>query len=158
MSEHKATLTWKRKGPGFCEGKYSREHEWSFDGGTHVAASAAPANVPPPYSNPAAVDPEEAFVAAISSCHLLTYLYLASQRGFEVESYVDHAVGVMTRNERGVPWVSSVVLRPEVTYQGEHVPSREEEEQLHHLAHEQCYIANSVKTNVTVHCPAAASG
>lgn len=150
MSEHQATIHWTRKSPDFLNGKYSREHAWSFDGGVTVSASPSPAVVPAPYSNAANVDPEEAFVAAISSCHMLTYLYLASRKGFQVDSYHDEAVGVMTRNERGIPWVSLVTLHPKIVYSGEKLPASADEEQLHHAAHEQCYIANSIKTEVRV--------
>ena len=100
MSEHKATITWVRQGPDFLRGQYSREHTWTFDGGFAVPASPSPSGVPAPYSNPANVDPEEAFVAAISSCHMLTFLFLASRQGFQVESYRDDAVGVM-RAQKG---------------------------------------------------------
>ena len=147
--EYKATIRWQRNGPDFLKGKYSREHTWTFDGGVTVPASPAPSSVPAPWSNAANVDPEEAFVAAISSCHMLTFLWFASRGGFVIESYTDDAVGVMTKNERGIPWVSSVVLRPRVTYAGTH-PSQEAEEEMHHKAHEACYIANSVKTTITV--------
>jgi len=150
MSEYKAIITWKNTGPDFLKGKYSREHTWTFDGGVTVAASASPSVVPPPYSNPAQVDPEEAFVASVSSCHLLTYIYLACRQGFQVDSYHDEAVGVMTKNEKGVPWVSSITLHPRIAYGGGKLPTAEEEAHLHHLAHEQCYIANSIKTEVTV--------
>ena len=150
MSEHKVTIDWKLGGPDFAKGRYSREHTWSFDGGVTVPASPSPAVVPVPWSNPANVDPEEAFVAAIASCHMLTYLWVASRAGFVVESYRDAAVGVMTKNERGVPWVSLVTLRPEIRYGGEKHPTAEEIAQLHHLAHEQCFIANSIKTEVKV--------
>ena len=115
-----------------------------------VPASPSPSVVPAPYSNPANIDPEEAFVAAISSCHMLTYLMLACQHGFQVKSYDDEAVGVMTKNERGVPWVSHVKLKPDIVYDGETRPTPADEEHLHHLAHEQCFIANSIKTQVTV--------
>jgi len=150
MSEHKATINWKRTSRDFLSGKYSREHTWSFDGGVTVPASPSPSVVPVPYSNPAHVDPEEALVAAISSCHMLTYLYLAYQQGFQVDSYDDEAVGVMTKNEKGVPWVSVVTLHPRILYSGEKLPTPGDEERLHHLAHEQCFIANSVKTEVIV--------
>jgi organic hydroperoxide reductase OsmC/OhrA len=103
-----------------------------------------------PYSNPANVDPEEAFVAAISSCHMLSFLYLASRHGFQIDSYHDEAKGVMTKNDKGVPWVSSVALHPRIAYSGERKPTASEVGQLHHQAHEQCYIANSVRTEVTV--------
>jgi organic hydroperoxide reductase OsmC/OhrA len=150
MSEHKATISWKRTTPDFLRGKYSREHTWTFDGGVTVPASPAASVVRPPLSNPAAVDPEEAFVAAISSCHMLTYLYVAYKQGFQIDSYDDDAVGVMTPNERGVPWVSAVTLNPRIVYSGDKLPTPTDEEQLHHKAHEQCYISNSIKTAVTV--------
>jgi organic hydroperoxide reductase OsmC/OhrA len=150
MSEYKATIHWQRTGAEFVSGKYSREHTWAFDGGVVVPASASPSVVPPPWSNPANVDPEEAFVAAISSCHMLTYLYLASRQGFQVDSYQDEAIGVMTKNERGVPWVSAVTLHPRIRYSGGKLPLPADETRLHHEAHEQCFIANSIKTAVTV--------
>jgi organic hydroperoxide reductase OsmC/OhrA len=151
VSDHSAHIRWHFSGEGFLDG-YSREHTWSFDGGQTVMASAAPANVPVPFSNPAGIDPEEAFVASIASCQMLTFLWLAFQRGFEVVSYVDDAVGTMTPNERGTPWVSHVVLRPAILY-GKPKPNLEEEAELHHLAHEQCFIANSVKTEISVSAP-----
>jgi len=150
MSEHKATISWKCTSPDFLKGKYSREHIWTFDGGFTIPASPSPSVVPAPYSNPANVDPEEAFVAAVSSCHMLTYLDLAYQQGFCVDSYRDEAVGLMTKNERGVPWVSSVALHPQIVHSGDKLPTPAEENQLHHMAHEQCFIANSIKTEVTV--------
>src|SRR5262245_61128212 len=108
MAEYKATISWKRTSTDFLKGKYSREHTWSFDGGLVLPASPSPSVVPQPYSNPAHIDPEEAFVASLSSCHMLTFLYLASRQGFQVDSYDDAAVGLMTKSEKGVPWVSSV--------------------------------------------------
>jgi organic hydroperoxide reductase OsmC/OhrA len=150
MSEHKATINWTRTGPDFVKGKYSREHTWRFDGGVVVPASPSPSVVPAPWSNPANVDPEEAFVASVSSCHMLTFLYVASQQGFQVDSYEDNAVGVMTKNERGVPWVSSIALHPKIVYSGDKLPTPADVDRLHHLAHEQCFIANSIKTEVTV--------
>lgn len=150
MSEHKAIVRWEFAGGDFLEGAYSRAHSWSFDGGVTVPASAAPTSVPPPFSVPANVDPEEAFVAAIASCHMLTFLYLASRGGFAVSSYLDEAVGRMTKNAKGIPWVSSVVLHPRIEYQADRAPTAEQEAALHHRAHEQCYIANSVTTEITV--------
>ena len=152
MSEYKAIIKWQRTSPDFLKGRYSREHTWTFDGGVTVPASASPAVVPAPWSNPAGVDPEEAFVASISSCHLLTFLYLASKAGFQIDSYEDAAIGKLTKNEKGIPWVSLVTLNPRIVYSGEKSPAPTDEERLHHLAHEQCYIANSVKTEVAV-CP-----
>ncbi len=150
MSEHKAVIRWSRTGPDFLKGKYSREHTWTFDGGLTVPASPAPSAVPAPYSNPAHVDPEEAFVAAVSSCHMLTFLYVAYRQGFQVDSYTDEAVGVTTKNEKGIPWVSSITLNPKIVYGGEKLPAPADEARLHHLAHEQCFIANSIKTQVAV--------
>ncbi len=150
MPEHRATIEWSNPGPDFLKGKYSREHTWTFDGGVTVAASPSPAVVPAPWSNPAHVDPEEAFVASISSCHMLTFLWLASKSGFECEHYRDDAVGKMTKNERGVWWVSHVTLKPQIRWGGARIPSPAELADLHHRAHEECFIANSVKTQITV--------
>jgi len=150
MSTHQATILWKRTSPGFFKGKYSREHTWTFDGGLTVPASPAPSVVPVPYSNPACVDPEEAFVASVSSCHMLTYLYLAGRQGFTVDEYQDEAIGAMAKNEKGVPWVSQITLRPRIVYGGEKRPTPEDEARLHHASHEQCYIAQSIKTEVIV--------
>jgi len=151
MSEYKATIKWTRNSPDFLKGKYSREHTWTFDGGVTVPASSSPSVVPVPYSNTSCVDPEEAFVASLSSCHMLTFLFLAQKQGFQIDSYADEAIGVVTKNESGRMWVSSVMLNPKITFSGEKLPSQEDKDRLHHLAHEQCFIANSVKTDVTVH-------
>jgi organic hydroperoxide reductase OsmC/OhrA len=150
MGEYKATIRWQQSEGGFREGKYSREHTWAFDGGVTVPASSSPQVIRAPYSNPACVDPEEAFVASIASCHMLTFLHLAQKRGFDVESYEDDAVGAMTKNAQRVSWVSSVVLSPRIAYRGERVPSREELDLLHADAHHECFIANSVKTEIRV--------
>jgi organic hydroperoxide reductase OsmC/OhrA len=150
MSEHKAAIRWALGGGEFLKGRYSREHTWSFDGGLTVPASSSPAVVPPPLSNPANVDPEEALVASISSCHMLTYVWLAYREGIEVESYEDAAVGRMTKNELGVPWMSTVVLNPKVRYRGAKLPSREDEQRLHEGAHHDCFISQSVKSEITV--------
>jgi organic hydroperoxide reductase OsmC/OhrA len=149
MSEHKAIIRW-HGGGDFSKGRYSREHTWTFDGGLTVAASSSPSVVPVPMSNPANVDPEEAYVASLSSCHMLTYLYVCQRAGFAIASYEDEAVGVMAKNERGVPWISTVTLNPRVVYAGDKRPDRAEEERLHHAAHEGCFISNSVKTDVQV--------
>ena len=150
MAEHKATISWKRQNPEFLQGKYSREHTWTFDGGLVVPASSSPSVVRVPFSNPAHIDPEEAFVASLSSCHMLTFLHLARVAGFQIDSYDDEAVGHMTPNEKKVPWVSSVTLNPKIVYGGDKRPTPEEEARLHHQAHEGCYISQSVKTDVKV--------
>ncbi len=150
MTEHKATISWARSGPDFLKGQYTREHTWSFDGGATIPASPSPSVVPAPWSNPALVDPEEAFIASIASCHMLTFLWVAGREGFQVDGYEDAAIGTMAKNERGVPWVSRVTLRPRIVWSGAKQPTPADLERLHHLAHEGCFIANSVKTEVTV--------
>jgi organic hydroperoxide reductase OsmC/OhrA len=152
MAEHLATVTWQGTAApaDFVKGKYSREHTWAFDGGVTVAASPSPSVVPAPWSNPANVDPEEAFVASIASCHLLTFLYVAMKKGFALASYRDAAIGVMTKGANGVPWVSKVTLRPQIEWAGDKRPTAPELDELHHAAHEQCFIANSVKTEIVV--------
>src|SRR5215203_5472594 len=116
MAEYRATIEWQSPAaaPDVLKGKYTREHTWTFDGGVRVPASSSPSVVPAPWSNPANVDPEEAYVAAISSCHMLTFLYVAAKAGFAVASYRDDAIGVMTRNEHGVSWVAKVTLAPRI--------------------------------------------
>jgi organic hydroperoxide reductase OsmC/OhrA len=151
MSEYKAIIKWQRTSPDFVRGKYSREHTWTFDGGATVPASSSPQVVPVPWSNPACVDPEEAFIAAISSCHMLSFLFLAAKQGFQIDRYEDEAVGLMTKNEKGVPWISSVTLNPKIVYSGDKIPASADTEHLHHLAHEQCFIAQSVKTEIVMH-------
>ena len=151
MSENKATIKWQRTSPDFLKGRYSREHTWTFDGGVTVPASSSPAVVPTPYSNPANVDPEEAFVASLSSCHMLTFLFLAQKQGFQIDAYEDEAVGIVSKNEGGFMWVSTVTLNPKITFSGDKLPTAEDQEKLHHMAHQHCFIANSVKTEVTVH-------
>lgn len=154
MSAHLAIIEWQGKGPNFLRGQYSRAHTWTFDGGLTVAASPSPSVVPAPWSNAASVDPEEAFVASVASCHMLTFLFLAAKAGYVIERYRDEAVGTMTKNEKGVPWVSLITLRPVITY-GEKHPDAAAEEHLHHQAHEQCFIANSIKTEVRVESPSS---
>lgn len=148
MSKHIATIAWQRDGAAFAGARYSRSHRWSFDGGAHIAASASPDLVAAPWSDPRGVDPEEAFVAAISSCHLLWFLGLASERGFVVESYQDHAEGVLAKDANGQLAITVVTLRPQAVFTGERQPSAAELESLHHAAHERCFLANSVKSEV----------
>jgi organic hydroperoxide reductase OsmC/OhrA len=148
--EYTATVRWERGGGSFADNRYSREHVWLFDGGTQVPASPAAANVPPGCARADAVDPEEAFVAAISSCHMLFFLAFAGKRGFVPDSYEDNALGVMTKNERGKLFVSRVTLDPKIAWSGENRPSAEEVAAIHHRAHEECFLANSVRTEVVV--------
>jgi organic hydroperoxide reductase OsmC/OhrA len=150
MGQHTAYISWKNPGGEFLKGRYSREHTWTFDGGLTIAASPSPSVIPTPWSNPANVDPEEALVASISSCHMLTFLWLASKAGLIVESYEDHSVGTMVKNERGVYWVNKVTLKPIIIWRGENIPDALKIENLHHKAHEECFIANSVKTEIVV--------
>ena len=149
MSEYTAEVSWLR-GPteSFLDNRYSRRHLMRFDGGIEVPGSSAVSSVPLPMSDPNAVDPEEAFVASLSSCHMLWFLSIAARRKFVVDRYVDNAIGVMTKNAQGKMAMTRVTLRPEVRFSGEHQPSREELDQLHHKAHKECFIANSVKTLV----------
>lgn len=152
MAEHHATITWQCSAApaDFAKGKYSREHTWTFDGGTAVPGSSSPSVVPLPWSSAAAVDPEEAFVASISSCHMLTFLYIAMKRGFVLTSYRDAAIGVMTKGANGVPWISKVTLKPVIEYGGDKRPTAQELGEMHHAAHEQCFISSSVKTEIVV--------
>jgi organic hydroperoxide reductase OsmC/OhrA len=154
MSEHVATVEWVRpegvSDEEFVKGRYSRAHEWRFDGGLVVPGSADPAVVKPPRGDPSAVDPEEALVASASSCHMLTFLWLASRAGYAVTGYRDEAVGVMTANAAGAMFVSLITLRVAVRYSGERRPDAEEEGSLHHAAHLQCPIANSILAEVVV--------
>ncbi|MBL0162542.1 MAG: OsmC family protein [Xanthomonadales bacterium] len=148
MSDHLATITWQRNDADFLDDRYSRAHRWSFDGGVEVAASSSPSVVPLPMSDARAVDPEEAFVASLSSCHMLWFLSLARKRGFVVEHYRDEALGTMGKNESGKLAMTTVTLRPQVTFAGDRQPSHSQLDHLHEAAHAQCFIANSVLTEV----------
>lgn len=148
MSEYTATIAWTRDGDPFLDQRYSRGHRWLFDGGVEVPASASPHSVPPPRSVAAAVDPEEAFVAAISSCHMLWFLSIAAKKGFVVEEYRDDAIGTMGRNPKGKLAMVTVRLRPLVSFSGMTKPTKQELTTLHHEAHEKCYIASSITTEV----------
>jgi organic hydroperoxide reductase OsmC/OhrA len=148
MSDHFADVHWQRGSQSFTDNRYSRRHAWRFDGGVEVPGSSSPHVVPLPFSDAGCVDPEEAFVAALASCHLLTFLYLAAKAGFTVDDYRDEAVGTMARNAQGRLAMTVVTLRPAVRFSGERRPSRAELDALHHRAHEDCFIANSVKTDV----------
>jgi len=148
--EYRASLKWARNRATCTDQCYSRAHTWSFDGGVTVPASSSPLSVKLPYSVAEAVDPEEAFVAALSSCHLLTFLYVAAKQGYVVDAYADEPVGMMTKNAQGKMWVSKVTLHPAITFAGEKRPTPQQLDALHHLAHEECFIANSVKSEVVI--------
>ena len=151
MAIYTSTVSWHRsESENFTDNKYSRQHEWEFDGGAVVPASSSPHIVPLPYSDEAGVDPEEAFVAALSSCHMLFFLSFAAQRGFCVDSYVDEASGLMEKNESGQMAMTRVTLKPKIGFCGEKRPTADEVDALHHKSHDACFIANSVKTEVVV--------
>ena len=141
---------WERGGAKFTDVRYTRGHRWQFDGGVEVAASSSPLVVPLPMSVAAAVDPEEAFVASLSSCHMLSFLYVAAKRGFVIDAYRDEAVGEMTKNDAGRLAITVVTLRPAITFSGDRLPVRADLDAMHHDAHELCFIANSVTTEVRV--------
>ena len=148
MSTYEATIHWERNGAEFVDNRYSRQHVWSFDGGTEVLASSSPQVVPVPFSSEAAVDPEEAFIAALSSCHMLWFLSLAARRGYVVDSYCDHAIGIMARDADGKLAITEVTLKPAVSFVGENRPVPGDISAIHHEAHKQCFVANSVKSTV----------
>jgi organic hydroperoxide reductase OsmC/OhrA len=151
MSTYTATIRWSRNGAeGFAKGQYSRAHEWAFDGGLTLPASPSPHIVPAPWNNPAGVDPEEAFVAALSSCHMLFFVDLARRDGWTVDSYVDEAEGVLEKRADGRQAMTRVTLRPAITWGGDTQPDDAAVAGLHHRAHEACFIANSVTTDVRV--------
>jgi len=149
MSEHHCRVSWSRGDHDYTYETYPRDHDWSFPGGVSVAASAAPDFL----GNPARVDPEEALVAALSSCHMLTFLALAARKRFVVERYEDDAIGTLEKNQDGRLAITRVVLRPRIVFGGENQPDAAALEKLHHTAHDHCFIANSVKTEVTVEPP-----
>jgi organic hydroperoxide reductase OsmC/OhrA len=146
MSEHHATIDWERETLDFAYESYNRDHDWSFDAGVTVRASAAPAYL----GSESCVDPEEAFVASLSSCHMLTFLALAARKRYVVDGYRDEAVGVLGKDAEGRLAMTRVTIRPQVAFGGEKQPTTEELHQLHDRAHHACFIANSVKTEVIV--------
>ena len=148
MADHTCTVRWERGDADFLDHRYSRAHEWTFDGGAVVRGSSSPHVVPVPKSDPSAVDPEEAFVASLSSCHLLWFLDIAARRGYRVDRYVDNAVGTMGRNARGRLAILRVVLRPSVSFGPGPQPDAAALDAMHHEAHDQCFIANSVTADV----------
>jgi organic hydroperoxide reductase OsmC/OhrA len=150
MLEHIAIVEWKRDRAKFIDNRYSREHVWKFDGGAEIQASSSPNVVPVPYSNAACVDPEEAFIASLSSCHMLWFLSIAAKKQFVVENYRDRAVGIMETNEQGRMAIAKVHLYPQLEFSGDKLPSDREIEAMHEEAHHSCFLANSVKTEIVV--------
>lgn len=148
MTEYKSVVVWSRDGATFTDNRYSRGHRWLFDGDVEVPASSSPHVVPLPMSVAAAVDPEEAFVVSLSSCHMLWFLSIAAKRGLVVESYRDEATGVMSRSAAGKLAITRVTLRPEVRFDGDRQPTADQVVAMHEEAHDRCYIANSVNTDI----------
>jgi len=148
MAGHRATIEWAAQGD-FAANRYSRAHRWRFDGGAIVAASASPDIVPPPLSDPAGVDPEEALVASVSSCHMLWFLSLAQAAGLDVAGYRDEAVGTLGKDERGRLAIIRIDLAPQIVFAGR-APDAEALARLHHLAHGRCFIANSLRAEIVV--------
>ena len=149
MSTYTAKISWKSDSPEtFTKNRYTRGHTWLFDGGIEVPASSSPHVVRVPFSVEAAVDPEEALVASASSCHMLTFLWVAAKKGFRIDSYEDDAIGEMTEGDK--PWVARITLNPKIEWAGEKLPTDAEIAEMHHAAHEGCYIANSIKSEVVV--------
>ena len=150
MQQFEAKLVWERGEQDFAGQRYSRAHEWHFDGGLRVPASSSPLSVPLPMSDPANLDPEEALVAAVSSCHMLFFLSIAAQRGFIVDRYRDHAMGELDRNAEGRMAMTRITLRPAISFSGAALPDAAALAAIHHLAHDKCYIANSLKTEIVI--------
>jgi organic hydroperoxide reductase OsmC/OhrA len=148
MAEYRTVVAWVRDGAVFTDNRYSRVHRWIFAGGVEVPGTASPDLVPPPLSSAAAVAPEEALVVSLSSSHMRWFLSLAARRGLVVESYRDEALGVLGENQLGHMAVTRVTLRPEARFGGAKLPTREDVVALHDDAHDQCFLAHSVKTDV----------
>jgi organic hydroperoxide reductase OsmC/OhrA len=150
MSEHRAIVHWKNDGSKFIDNKYSREHIWKFDGEVEIFASASPKVVPIPYSNPVCIDPEEAFIASLSSCHMLWFLSIAAKNKFVVESYLDRVVGIMEKNQDGKLAIAKVYFHPQIIFAENNLPTTEKIQEIHEEAHQNCFLANSVKTEIII--------
>lgn len=150
MHQYQASILWQRGDQTFTDNRYSRGHEWQFDGGLTVPASSSPLSVPLPMSVAGNVDPEEALVAAASSCHMLFFLWLAARQGFTVDRYADEAVGIMEPDARGKMAITRIVLRPEIAFSGALQPTAQQRAALHHQSHEDCYIANSLRAEISI--------
>jgi len=150
MHQYQAKILWERGEQAFSDNRYSRAHAWEFDGGLVVPASSSPLSVPAPMSEEKNVDPEEALVAALASCHMLFYLSFVAKRGYVVDQYCDLAIGIMDKNAQGKQAITRIHLRPQESYSGDKQPTLLEREELHHMAHEHCYIANSIHAEVII--------
>jgi organic hydroperoxide reductase OsmC/OhrA len=150
MAQYSAEVIWERGDAVFTDNRYSRRHLLRFDGGLEVPASSSPHSVPLPLSDPGAVDPEEGLIAALSSCHMLWFLAIAGKRKFRVDRYRDQATGVLAKNAKGKSYLGVITLRPEVQFSGELLPTSEQIEAMHHSAHDECYIAHSVISEVRI--------
>ena len=146
--QYTSKISWNRNGALFSDNRYSRKHLWQFDGGVEVPASSSPQVVRLPLSEAAAVDPEEAFVASLASCHMLWFLDIAARAGFIIDSYVDDAVGTLAKNSDGKFAMTIVTLKPHVIFSGDKRPTHEDFQRMHHKAHDECFIATSVKSEV----------
>jgi organic hydroperoxide reductase OsmC/OhrA len=150
MSTYTARIAWQRGEEKFTDNRYRRAHTWEFDGGTIVPASSSPSVVPLPWSETAAVDPEEALVASLSSCHMLWFLSIAAKRGHLIDAYVDEASGVMAKNPAGRLAMTAITLRPRVTFGGNRGPDRAALDALHEAAHAECFIAASIRSEIRI--------
>ena len=149
--KYTASIFWKKKETeSFTDNKYSRGHTWVFDGGVELPASASPQVVPLPMSDESAVDPEEAFVAAISSCHMLFFLSIAASSNYIIETYDDQAEGIMSKNEHGQMVMGDIILKPKIVFSGTTIPTAEQIAELHNSAHHKCYLANSIKSTIKI--------
>ena len=153
MDTYTATIRWERGDQPFLDKRYSRAHTMTFDGGAIVRGSSSPHVVPVPYADPAAVDPEEALVAAASSCHMLWFLAIAAARGYRVDRYEDAAEGTMDRDAEGRLAITRIALRPRIAWSGDKIPDEGAVEAMHHKAHASCYIANSIRSEIVIEPP-----
>ncbi len=146
MTEHKVKINWKRELDDFAYSKYDRTHDWAFEGGTVIKASAAEKFL----GNPKYINPEEALAAALSSCHMLTFLAIASRKRITVDSYQDEAIAILDKNENGKLSVTKVILKPKIVFSGNTIPNQDQIMQMHHQSHHECFIANSVLTHIEI--------
>ena len=151
--EYSAEIRWTRDSAAFLDGRYSRAHKWIFDGEIEVPASSSPLTVRVPYSREDAVDPEEALIAAVSSCHMLFFLFHAAKSGFLIDAYTDRAVGILGKTDAGRVAMTKITLRPDIAFGGEKRPTPDEVAALHERSHADCYISNSLTSTITIETP-----